>query len=304
MCTHRLTLEEYRNRHFFARRYEASTPFLVDSRISNSGGWRNVTLFPDGLYSKYDTQGRLAPQGTHRSEIYGLSRASRARLSKLLIRLELKGYSLYWGTLTYPQTWPQNQADWHADFKYWRNNLAFRHGDNLVGGLWLLEFQERGAPHIHYLLIMQKPIRYADEQTYWREKWSERTAAYRTEGQWTRTQIIPLRRQGKRAMGKLYGYIRKYARKASQKRLVDAQTGELLPTGRMWGTIKLIPLSAGSTWRMNQAEWECFLDRAKATFDHSRYVQSLDTQAVTVLIFGPPEDFEPLLRFLGCKVPT
>lgn len=83
-----------------------------------------------------------------RSEIKEFSKASRQRLAFIASNTDIRFTSML--TLTYPRAWP-------SDGKTVKRNLNtfltyLKRYTNSLDYLWFLEFQKRGAPHIHLLL--------------------------------------------------------------------------------------------------------------------------------------------------------
>lgn len=84
-----------------------------------------------------------------RGEITGFSRASRKRLIELMHQLEFK--DALFVTLTYPKEFPQDGRIFKEHLRVWRERLQRSFGKLRV--IWRLEFQKRGAPHFHLLLL-------------------------------------------------------------------------------------------------------------------------------------------------------
>jgi hypothetical protein len=103
-----------------------------------------------------DTETQSPPGGGVRGEVQGFSAASRRRLMYYLDSLDRRKLSVpLFVTLTYPG------ADWerfggrkeevkrHLDaFNHW---LAYHYPQS--SAIWRLEFQKRGAPHLHLLVF-------------------------------------------------------------------------------------------------------------------------------------------------------
>lgn len=101
--------------------------FARDVRVRRSGG-----------------RGRRVGGGP-RAAILGLSAASARNLS--FTARNLAGLTVL-ATLTYPAAFP---LDGSLVKSHWEKLRRWLAGQGL-GGLWMLEFQERGAPHFHLLL--------------------------------------------------------------------------------------------------------------------------------------------------------
>jgi hypothetical protein len=87
-----------------------------------------------------------------RGRIKGFSQRARSRMIKRLASWSVaavnNGILI---TLTYPESWPGESADWKGHFKAWWKRFQRRFPG--VSAAWKLEFQERGAPHFHVLVV-------------------------------------------------------------------------------------------------------------------------------------------------------
>ena len=89
-----------------------------------------------------------------RGQVSTFSAASRRRLMSLLNRLEWSGLSVAFCSLTYGQLFPDIETfKRHIDiFGKRMMRWAARHGCR-VSIVWKMEFQERGAPHLHLIVF-------------------------------------------------------------------------------------------------------------------------------------------------------
>ena len=89
-----------------------------------------------------------------RGQVDGFSSASRRRLMVILNRLEWSGLSVAFCSLTYGQLFPDIETfKRHIDiFGKRMMRWAAAHGCKL-SIIWKMEFQERGAPHLHLLVF-------------------------------------------------------------------------------------------------------------------------------------------------------
>lgn len=97
----------------------------------------------------HDGKGPSKHGGGVRGVIDGLSYASRRRLMRLTQRLERTAVPIF-VTLTYPAEWPGPEG-------YKRDKAAFfarlERRFPEASFIWKLEFQKRGAPHLHLLVF-------------------------------------------------------------------------------------------------------------------------------------------------------
>jgi len=183
---------------------------VLRSPSGYSAGWRR----------RY--QGAIA--GGERGVITRLSSSSRRRLTRYMANCRAK--YRYLGTLTvrdYSLDGSRFKA--HVDV-YLRWFLArMRRLTTRAGGdaekdsiLWWLEFQERGAPHLHFVYTARVPWR--DASAHWAKVIGDETIA----GTATRFEKI-------RCIEAMPSYIAKYAIKLEQK---DVPQG-YRSVGRFWG---------------------------------------------------------------------
>jgi len=86
-----------------------------------------------------------------REKIKDFSAAARARLQRKLATInEFETGLPDFLTLTYPGEWSRDWRVWKRDLDVFRHSLIRRWPD--TWGVWRLEFQEREAPHYHFLL--------------------------------------------------------------------------------------------------------------------------------------------------------
>jgi len=187
---------------------------ISDHAVSEPRQWGRVTVYARDVVVKRKWVGlQSPPPGGTRGVIAGLSRAARRRL--LLTARNLQGLCVLL-TLTYPAEFPVDGRRVKRDWSVMRKWLV-RRG---VSGLWFLEFQERGAAHVHVFLTGPVP---KDEVS---EAWYGIVASGDTRHLRAGTSIEWLRAPHAPA-----AYAAKYAVKQSQK-VVPLEFSEV---GRFWG---------------------------------------------------------------------
>lgn len=87
------------------------------------------------------------PRGV-RGEIVNFSRAARARLAFIVSETDVEFKTFV--TLTYPEKYTRDGKEVKRHLNRWLSMLRWRHKN--VEYLWFLEFQKRGAPHVHIML--------------------------------------------------------------------------------------------------------------------------------------------------------
>lgn len=101
-----------------------------------------------------------------RGNIRELSRKSRLRMALVAKETRVEFESLI--TLTYGQNYPLSGKAVKADLRKMLNRLTYWRGK--FDYLWFLEFQKRGAPHVHILVDIPEP-RDDKEREYFSRLW-------------------------------------------------------------------------------------------------------------------------------------
>lgn len=91
------------------------------------------------------------PDAPRRGAVVGFSDRSRVRLHRTVASLPFEGRPAVFVTLTYPGEFPADGRVVKAHLRAFRQRWARRWG--LPVGVWKLEFQRRGAPHLHLALL-------------------------------------------------------------------------------------------------------------------------------------------------------
>lgn len=106
------------------------------------------------------------PRGK-RADVVGFSRASRKRLMQLFASIDstaLLGETMF-VTLTYHREWPEDPADWKSQLQKFFRKLERKYGQH--GIIWRLEYQKRGAPHWHLMIVGETRIDVAWARSAW-----------------------------------------------------------------------------------------------------------------------------------------
>lgn len=164
------------------------------------------------------------PRKWTRGRITTFSRSSKNRMMKKTAKLDSEAWAHggHMVTLTYPAIYPTQSTIYHNDLQKFRKRLYRRWGGHLRV-MWKLEFQRRGAPHFH-LLIVGVPVSQTRLFRAWvAQAWYECVQSddirHRTVG--TRTDEI-------KNHAHAIAYVLKYVNK-------DDNINEIEGTGRMWG---------------------------------------------------------------------
>lgn len=205
--------------------------------------------------------------GGRRGFISGFSRKSRARLMQKFACLKPTG-DVWFITLTYSDDFVEDFRVWKQDLEDFFRKLQGEHPD--VGVLWREELVIRKsglrvgayAPHFHLVVFgidMEKVVAYPvdglrlpdkDEgkclvefklQGWVKQAWYQVNHVSDinnlTHGAFVR--LLDTRR-------KVYSYVSKYTAKVGDDfgadgAVIDPETGEVLPTGRIWGEMGKVP---------------------------------------------------------------
>lgn len=192
---------------------------LVISHISAQKTRREITLEVGQrdirIRRSQKFPGYVRKGGGVRLAVTGFSNASRRRL--LFTARNFPGLTIML-TLTYPANFPM---DGRLVKNHWRRFRQWMIRNGAVTGLWVLEFQKRGAPHFH--VFIREPLdRQAVSDAWYRVVGSNDP---RHHGAGTRIELF----RNPPALG---SYVMKYAAKMEQKDVPDGFGS----VGRFWGT--------------------------------------------------------------------
>lgn len=197
----------------------SSTAGLVISRISAHKPRREITLEVGQrdirIHRSYRLTGRPRLGGGVRSSVTKFTNASKRRL--MFTARNFPGLEIML-TLTYPSDFPLDGRTVKDHWKRFRQWMV-RNGANT--GLWVLEFQKRGAPHFH--VFIRKPL----DRNAVADAWYRIVGSGDLKHLKAGTRIETFRHPP--ALG---SYVMKYASKMEQKDVPPAFEN----VGRFWGT--------------------------------------------------------------------
>lgn len=180
--------------------------------------------------------GTVARRSSVRGKVREFSARSRRRLAEVAHDLGELHAPDWMVTLTMPGEWQSVCPDGRVFKRHvlaWRRRLdrwLRRGGFDSWSGLWFLEFQERGAPHLHVILwgpgLCDLGARAFAEwvSASWAAVVGHRDPVEREKHLRAGTRVELMRRPH-------FGYAVKYARKLEQKRVPDG----FRDVGRFWG---------------------------------------------------------------------
>lgn len=175
------------------------------------------------------------PPPPKRGDIRGFSKASRKRLLDKINSVRNLDGALFM-TLTYPNHFPRHPKVWKIHLANFRKRLERQYPD--VGGIWRLELKTRKsgsnkglvAPHFH-LIVRGVKGSLARTRRWVACAWYEVVKSGDAKHAQAGTNIEACTNRNHAAW-----YVAKYVAKVDQELHIDAQTGESLWTGRMWGS--------------------------------------------------------------------
>lgn len=188
-----------------------------------------------------------------RDKIKYLSAKSRCRMLFALRTTKVKFKSMF--TLSYGDVYPKNGRMVKTDLNRWLTWFRREYGRDVMY-FWFLEFQKRGAPHVHvYISLHRCDLDQPRMAIEWalsvaRRDMGARVKVYRVHSH--TKQLTDFRTED--------GYIRyatKYALKTEQKEVPD----DFQDVGRFWGCSRRVIRDKVSeiTVDMSQAEIELYL---------------------------------------------
>lgn len=109
---------------------------------------KEFVIYANDVVVNFDSNGAKPPPPGERKPVIEFTKKARARLAFVASNTDVRFHSMM--TLTYPRKWPKDGKQVKRDLKAMLLRLKRR--DRAIQYLWFLEFQKRGAPHIHLLL--------------------------------------------------------------------------------------------------------------------------------------------------------
>lgn len=218
-----------------------------------------VRVWRDLVTVSRDTEGK-PPGGGKRSEIEGFTDESRKRLIEFMHTLKFDGMTMV--TLTYPEDYPEDWKIYKKHLRAYRSHLDRTYGKLRI--VWRLEYQKRGAPHFH-LLVLDPPFIPASEES---KKWAKITRSGDLNHAKIGVDVSPVTEWGDRGLAAFY--VAKYAGKSTG--LVEEKDHG--KTGRHWGYWNIEKESPSSfTLALGDAEYlSTFLFASRGSADTWRPV--------------------------------
>ena len=230
-----------------------------------------------------------------RGAIRGFSRRSKRRLMEKLIGVdwepllegvgkrssEVKAVLL---TLTYPSAFSASWEDWKRDLEVLRKRI--KRNWPIDFAIWKEEFQERGAPHFHILIVFRGVVNLAAFRQWvslaWYEIVGSEDPKHLAAGTNVRAMYGPVQR--------LLRYLMKYLAK-----VVESPEA----TGRIWGVWGKIPYEVIARFNLRGRSCVQLGRRVRKWGKKSRYLRRL--RRPRFLIFGDGAALAALMRGLDTE---
>ena len=182
----------------------------------------NCTLrvWPDMIRLSMPGQPRKTEAGK-RCAVKVFSEASRKRLFEFMHQIEF--YLLVFVSLTYPRVFPADGKEVKKHLRRFRARIERKFGKLRI--MWRLEYQDRGAPHFH-LLVMDPPFIC---KMWLSRAWYHCVGSNDPKHFRYGTRIESVAKKGEN--GKVFAYVGKYLGKTDQSERKNSNEW----TGRYWG---------------------------------------------------------------------
>ena len=181
-----------------------------------------IEIYPNDTRVRFHPGNIDPPENCEREDITEFSRKSRQRLAFVASNTSIDFLSMI--TLTYPLLYPGDGREVKKHLNKMLTRLRQRYTD--FEYLWFLEFQKRGAPHVH---ILASPRSDRKSRLWLSQAWYKIVGSSDVKHLKAGTQFVDVRR-----IDGAKRYAVKYAMKMRQKR-VPSQVSNV---GRFWGHSK------------------------------------------------------------------
>jgi len=219
-----------------------------------------------------------------RGDIHGFSSASRRRMLVKLSALDWSAQPCYFVTLTWHNEWGDWQ-DWKAKLRAFRARLQ-RACPWFAAAVWKQEFQTRGAPHYHLAVFAKHDINLPLFRRWVAIAWNAICAPGDMAHLQAATNVKRATNTQGQPIARLMQYLGKYMAKAQTP--VDAESGEIIATGRCWGVWNEagLPWGAWEAYEMSLADYATLTRRIRRWGQASRYLGRITAQWSGFLVLG------------------
>jgi len=254
----------------------------------------SMTVLPGGVVFKGYRRGGQIAETSKRGVVSGFSKSSRKRLRERLMSLDWPQYDAYFATLTYHLRWSADPSDWKAELRAWLKRVKRRwSGRGYIGCLWRLEFQKRGAPHFHCLLLFTRGALPSGRllERWVKHSWSAIVGETgNTDHRRHGGHVVKCRWSGKRpdgrgefTLGSLIGYM--------VKEMSKVQQNPAGIVGRVWGIEGDADFVVGEEIELTAQEWAavCWAISQHGERVHSWYLSNVNPAASGFTVIGGRE---------------
>jgi len=150
--------------------------YRLDNVLPLTAPYR-ILVYNNLIKFECDTPNPSNPGNCEKIErkITHFSTNSRRKLSKHLCRIRFDQYKhRLFCTFTFHDVWPKNQTGLKNILDKFSKRLNRLYDE--VAFVWKLEYQKRGAPHMHYFVLIKKYMGYKERQNFARDikkAWTE-----------------------------------------------------------------------------------------------------------------------------------
>lgn len=269
---------------------------LVTGHILAQGVGGTLVVTPGAMRLRSLAPLHKMPRGAPRGVIRGLSRGAQARLTEVLTRVDFGKHPASFISLTYHFGASGESLGWHENLHHFITRLSREWPSHYLGGTWVLEFQRRGVPHFHLIVFWRREVDTLQLRRWVAREWNAIAEPGDVQALRAGTSADPVVLHQRGGAGRLMRYLAKYIGKSAQKRLIDEETGELLKTGRMWGTFGDLPQTVLAIFSLDPSSRIAICKILRRWGKHSRYLKQLGKRYPGGLIFGDPASLLQLMR--------
>lgn len=165
--------------------------------------------------------------------------------------------------------------------------------------IWREEFQRRGVVHFHLLVFWRREPNTVQLRRWVARTWNEVAEPGDEKHAKAGTSCDRVRIEDRAGAQRLTRYLLKYLAKREQDELIDPNTGEKLPTGRMWGQWGRVPQATVATIELDEHDTVQLYRRIRKWGKRSPYLRAFGTHLTSGVILGDSTAIVQLVRGLG-----
>ena len=246
--------------------------------------WHTGEQLSGSAFVFWDEKDVPSPVGV-RGAVKGFSRGSRRRMTKRIMRVPFasftspKGADVVTGLfacLTYPKEYTRDHKVYQRHLDVFIRRL--KRNWPYLGSISKLEFQKRGAPHFHLVVLFKSPVILPNFRAWLSQAWYEVVDSGDEKHLEAGTEAHGLYIPGDGGgAARLMQYLCKYITKESE---ADFETG------RVWGWRGEIPTMSYGVVTMNRYEYEAFLNCVRQHNKKSKFLTGMSALQNGYNVFG------------------